>query len=130
MTAARPVEPSDLRAYPTATPTREQEGQVGEQGVPAAASTAATGSSHSALAPEPVLAEHVVLAEPQQQRRGGQGGDGEHQRAADALQLARPGMPRFSVVSAVTVVMEHSSLGGPEVCWGAVWSGPVASRLV
>ena len=40
---------------------------------------------------EPVLAEHVGLPQPQQQSRGGQRGDRQHQRAANALKLSEAG---------------------------------------
>ncbi len=91
MSAASPVEPSDLRAYPTATPRAKMIGRLANSALPAAARTAATGSSQSPTVPGGAVgAEHVRLAQAQQQGGGGQGRDREHQRAAHALQLREP----------------------------------------
>ena len=65
----------------------EQQGQVGEQRVAGGGQDGGDRQEPLGVGAEALVAEHVGLTQTQQQRSGGQRGDGEHERAADALQL-------------------------------------------
>ena len=91
MRAASPVEPSDLRAYPTATPRAKMSGRLANSAAPGGGEDGGDGQEPVAdRAGDAVGAEHVGLAQAQQQGGGGQGRDREHERAAHALQLREP----------------------------------------
>ena len=86
---------------PIATPTANSSGRLAKRALPAAPRTAATLSQPEAVGPE-----QVGLAEPQQQRGGGEGGDRQHQAAAELLDRRQVELPgRWCGPTAASVVV-------------------------
>jgi hypothetical protein len=70
---------------------REQQGQVAEQRVAGRGQHVGHRQQPVGAGPQAVGAEHVGLAQPQQQRGGGERGDREHEGSTHALQLRESG---------------------------------------
>jgi hypothetical protein len=81
-TAAKPVDPSDLRAKPIATPTANSRGRLSKTALPACSSTCETGVLGGGTQAHRDVALTEALEEPGDREHR----DRHHQGAPDALQ--------------------------------------------